>query len=614
MEVSRYYEKENVWLYAFDSASRPWFGANGAVRAPGFARFYREYRKLSDASASKFGRAVKILALHHHPLPVSYDAKHQRFLTLTDTGTLLGIALSREVDLILHGHEHVQARSVFRSTMSGRERDVHVVSVGSATKDKCENNWFNLIDIGDEGDIDEGDIVLSVYQSKDRFTFAESPSSVHTIPNRFAFGRWQDSAGYHIHEIASVTTLTGDGDSFRIVECERVTIGESNSTYPASYRAKLPTTTGYLDFGLVDGSLLRGLTLPGFHVEAKEQSAQSGDVVVHYGRGLNPREFASFEYHWWAVNAFAMDEWQFRMKYDLEDMTEWTHYLVNDPIEQLTVVVQFPDGFDPGTPEVRVMKFDSGDLEKWARVPGVEEQLRSSGALRYIEALNVASLRVNRPKRGYSYAIEWRVPPSAHNPQGPEAVQIQDTLGKLCQARSYRDRRYEPTLHDLLGTVGRLFRTKLIPDWAGDLDMNFFVFDQRKLVMVSSVITKASGVFVSRPHEGYEFPFGAGLCGKAFKTNEHRLFIRRAEGEPLLEPDYYLPLPGRPDPAVVLTMPLRNPADPTHVYGVIECSADSPRCPLTEVKSLPGYVQVLSNLRGTIDILCFEQLTRAILT
>jgi 3',5'-cyclic AMP phosphodiesterase CpdA len=48
----------------------------------------------------------KIVALHHHPLPVPYDDKFERWMTLKNSRRFLHICYTYGVNLILHGHKH----------------------------------------------------------------------------------------------------------------------------------------------------------------------------------------------------------------------------------------------------------------------------------------------------------------------------------------------------------------------------------------------------------------------------------------------------------------------------------------------------------------------------
>src|SRR5262249_7809713 len=138
--------------------------------------------------------------------------------------------------------------------------------------------------------------------------------------------------------------------------------------------------------------------------------------VIDFGRLLEPSsKVRSYQYSWWAVDAFAMDERQYGYKYPNDrSKLEFTHIIIDDPVENLLLVVQFPEDFRPADlPEIRVTKPDANcRAHEWQRVSDIENELNQTDALRYTKSLNTAALRIRRPQRGYSYGIQWIVPGS----------------------------------------------------------------------------------------------------------------------------------------------------------------------------------------------------------
>jgi len=176
-----------------------------------------------------------------------------------------------------------------------------------------------------------------------------------------------------------------------------------------------------------------------------------------------------------------MDERQFREKYGVDTFLELTHIHVTDPIEDLTVVARFPDGFGSSPdfdlqnslyPRVTHLDVDTADLQNINTKHNgkLEAELTQAGALRYIESLNIASLRVHRPVIGYSYGIVWRVPPV--NGDEHAADEILDLLRQVKSSSPCRS-----FLKKLFVGFIAIVRKELIPAPAVELELSLMVYD-----------------------------------------------------------------------------------------------------------------------------------------
>ncbi len=107
---------------------------------------------------------VRVLALHHHPLPQA-TGEGKRFLGVPDEplmylaapATFLEAATSLNVDLVLHGHRHVEGLTRYsipdpRATRSGGDdafwRTIYVLSCPSSTGQAGDDAGFNIIHFG----------------------------------------------------------------------------------------------------------------------------------------------------------------------------------------------------------------------------------------------------------------------------------------------------------------------------------------------------------------------------------------------------------------------------------------------------------------------------------
>ncbi|HXH44554.1 MAG TPA: metallophosphoesterase [Bradyrhizobium sp.] len=107
---------------------------------------------------------VRVLALHHHPLPQA-TGEGKRFLGVPDEplmylaapATFLEAATSLNVDLVLHGHRHVEGLTRYSipdpcatSSESGEAfwRTIYVLSCPSSTGQAGDDAGFNIIHFG----------------------------------------------------------------------------------------------------------------------------------------------------------------------------------------------------------------------------------------------------------------------------------------------------------------------------------------------------------------------------------------------------------------------------------------------------------------------------------
>ncbi|SFO47978.1 3',5'-cyclic AMP phosphodiesterase CpdA [Bradyrhizobium sp. Ghvi] len=173
---SVYYRQAGLDLVLLDSNNASLTalaGGNGDERT--YQAMVAQSARLSVELAGSIGSAgragysepaeklVRVLALHHHPLPQA-TGEGKRFLGVPDEplmylaapATLLEAATSLNVTLILHGHRHVEGLSRYsipdpRATWSGGEdfwRTIYVLSCPSSTGHGGDDAGFNIIHFG----------------------------------------------------------------------------------------------------------------------------------------------------------------------------------------------------------------------------------------------------------------------------------------------------------------------------------------------------------------------------------------------------------------------------------------------------------------------------------
>ena len=585
-----YFRHEKVWVYGFNSAQR--LLATGEVPDEELARFHNEYDRLLREAAD-FQRAFKIVIVHHHPLPVNWqtDSK-QQLLTFVNAGAFISAMLTRKIDLVLHGHEHLQAISHLRSTLGGKgDAELTVVSLGATLKRVINPalNWFNVISIETEKDVTLETFPSKgvVFESSGQYSELRSSDQTRTT----AFERWKEQAGYQYDEVASVADLRVDGDCHRVVEYDGLEILKADSPRAKAHEIQIPPTSGYIECLRAEPdqeSHYQELHLDEEGSQLQRPRATSATIRYGSNLSLNVGDKISYKCSWWSVNSFAMDEWQFRRKYPEDHgLIEFTHFPVVDPIKDLTVVVRFPKGFAPRSrPQIRVTNADNAKMDnrEWAYRNDLKKELEQLRALRYLESVGIAALRVSTPEQGCCYGIEWRVPKGKGVTVDKIVAQVQARVVKAVSS----GRRSE-FLETLLN-VGKMAREQLLKNWEGPLWISLMMWDEsiNKLVVISAA---KLGLGDSKEWDLSELQlaYGEGIAGRAFKTNECR-FYEHLFDQQEKDPTYYRPVAGQEPEALLLSIPLQSSKHSEHVYGVLNLSSPESDCPL-DLAGEPGRVQ-----------------------
>jgi predicted phosphodiesterase len=215
--------------------------ASGKFDADAYSTMVAESARLSVALAGSLGAAgradhaepadslVRVLALHHHPLPQA-TGEGKRFLGAPDEplmylaapATFLEAATSLNVDLVLHGHRHVEGLTRYsipdpRATpgKGGEDywRTIYVLSCPSSTGQSGDDAGFNLIHFGPmsrAGRMAYGFAVTRYSRPRNEGVFRPLDSNLPDGIVRLPAGRdyCRDPAVQAMIEIAAMTTPT----------------------------------------------------------------------------------------------------------------------------------------------------------------------------------------------------------------------------------------------------------------------------------------------------------------------------------------------------------------------------------------------------------------------
>ena len=173
----------------------------------------------------RFRRAVKIILLHHHPMP-TLSARSEGMLYLKNSGKFLREVAQEKIDLVLHGHQHDPCYYSLNFNVGGDEPLV-VLSAGTAAKNlKKERGFSAQTEIHFVSIHRDHLAVECLYYDIDNKEFA----GLKRFPKKRLhdqFTRWEESDSY---------TITAIGDlEVKTVRKLRVASGESINEIIAAF-------------------------------------------------------------------------------------------------------------------------------------------------------------------------------------------------------------------------------------------------------------------------------------------------------------------------------------------------------------------------------------------
>jgi predicted phosphodiesterase len=241
---SVYYRQAGLDLVLLDSSRASLTTlANGHIDQNAYNATVADSARLSVELAGCLGSAgradhaepaenlVRVLALHHHPLPQA-TGEGKRFLGVPDEplmylaapATFLEAATSLNVDLVLHGHRHVEGlirysipdpRAILSESGETFWRTIYVLSCPSSTGQAGDDAGFNIVHFGPTfraGRTEYRFAVARYSRLRDDGAFrpldSNLPNGVIKLPAGRDFSR--DPAVQASIEIRSCTTLTRD--------------------------------------------------------------------------------------------------------------------------------------------------------------------------------------------------------------------------------------------------------------------------------------------------------------------------------------------------------------------------------------------------------------------
>lgn len=239
---SVYYRQAGLDLILLDSNSASQTLANGEIDKQAYNAMVAQSARLSVELAGSVGSAgradyseptdnlVRVLALHHHPLPQA-TGEGKRFLGVPDEPLMylatpaifLEAATSLNVNLVLHGHRHVEGLTRYsipnpRATRGRGEdfwRTIHLLSCPSSTGQGGDDAGFNIVHFGAASHAERAEYRFAIA----RYSRPRNDGGFRPLDSNLPDGRIEVAAGRILSrdpavqsaiEIASCETLKRD--------------------------------------------------------------------------------------------------------------------------------------------------------------------------------------------------------------------------------------------------------------------------------------------------------------------------------------------------------------------------------------------------------------------
>lgn len=132
-------------FFCFDSTSQR-FGSfsDGEIGDEEISWFYYQTKRLKRRYGADYLESTKIVIFHHHPIPLP-GTNPSIWTQLIDGSKFLPLLHEEGIDLVLHGHEHLNAISKIQYVYSNTwKKPVTICAVGTACQDNSNENTFNM--------------------------------------------------------------------------------------------------------------------------------------------------------------------------------------------------------------------------------------------------------------------------------------------------------------------------------------------------------------------------------------------------------------------------------------------------------------------------------------
>lgn len=552
-------DKHKALFFCFNSNAFVARWARGVISRRQLRRFQDKVDELRRKDEEAFEAAYKIVALHHHPMPIPYSEKFESYMVLKNAGEFLRLLAQCKIDLVLHGHKHHSVLSAINlGTISSTTRKISIVASGSTLKQEESHNDCNIITLRRNR---WAEVTPVFAPSGERFQERDSiliPSWEDYIEDQYLAAK--NRLGYEIDKIRRNTVIDEHGDGNTYSQVESLNVVNSQS-----FRGIEPFAIS------VDAGRIKGFEMdcpP--QVENLIQITRDEDEEKWVRIGfkapadtLAQNAPLSFNRSYWTLNNWALTKEEFIRKYADKlgrSPGEEVWFTCARPIKLLNVEIQLPNNCKPvGLPELLIFAPTNGGF---STRPEKGLQTHLAAALNYSSNQNVIFLSVIKPLLGYKYSVHWYLPQAVPNEVNPKyRAETEELINQLKETAKSSCR-----LDKLAEVVEKYVRTELNIPERQEIDVTLAVPLQEPGNIALLKFIAAN--LVNSRIKGLQVPIGDGVAGRAYKANELRSYIARKARGKGSKPDVYIRF-GDYVHEVLYSVPLRHPLERESVIGVL---------------------------------------------
>jgi 3',5'-cyclic AMP phosphodiesterase CpdA len=501
-----------VGILPFDSASAAKLGAHGRFPAESIqiCRHALNMHGPSKEDASK--QLFWIAAVHHHVLPLPYDAKHEAVMIMENAGTLLQELITHSVPLILHGHKHHQHFSkLMVKTRDGVEKQIAVLAAGTPTENFEGGTYqhsFNFLEVSEVDRVD-----ISVYRSNTGGSFGVSEKIALTSENEYSrrrFARFQREKMIYCEQMFSSAVIDRFGNAKLAREFSGVRTKSVIDQFPHDFPATCQSGE------IVDIWVSSPRTsLPSVWINHEYDSDNTARCTVNFGGRFAPENGAiDFHLAYEAINAFALDSIQFSQMYPGHmDNLESAAYAIPDciAVKELLLQLRFPEG----------MKVPPNLMLKTATEPRLlnsEGRLVPDSFISIVHGSSMVLARIPSPSPGSIYCFSWQV----------EDLTKKPNLQRTTLERALIDKNlsvfFKSQITQFLDDALLLAEETLVEPFPGlqpdeirqHIRLTLYGYDRKKGLLKAIATAGPERLGMGREQHRY----GLGLAGHAFKSGK----------------------------------------------------------------------------------------------
>ncbi|MBU1138948.1 MAG: metallophosphoesterase, partial [Proteobacteria bacterium] len=593
------FKKHNIAIYPLDSNSLQdniSLMAEGNVEDP--CRQFAEYEEMFKAEEVDFEMTrVNIAMLHHHPLPLPISPTQQDkepFLILKNSHEFLYAAEEHNINMILHGHEHVGGLSLYKTSQA--KEQMLVFACGSSLKPSVASREAKLITVKQSGAVSYKNLV-----SSDQYRKFIIPKDSEEVISYGTQRKLKSSSitpldgdpGFvkNVTAKKKLVTLKDDGTAYIRIVHEGIKWKDGVTKDLMVIKERLQSDVGRIHYGWEtyceerqNSKVYHLWNSPSIQSVGEARPVEEENFIVDIrpkiSNYLAPNHRAHCELEYPFFNGFVLNQTDHQEVHgDISGtIIEFCSINVFYPTELLELTIQFPSAdFFPEEHHINPFALKSGKnglsymkiIENDFDYHHEETDfLNKKLAKRYNSEFCQVSLVVRYPQPELLYTLIWELP------------------------KSKREARLEDKDKEIAEKLRHTFLDKeseRLEEFYQDLSSAWDIDSLRVVLLGIDTENRVLRVMKGPKYLlGCEFSIGRGLAGKALRSRKVQFYKKAtpqqsSDGE--LIPHIEVVRPGF-DPYAALALPLMYPRIDKVKWDNITETSGMGRCPIFSVISL----------------------------